>query len=71
MNGFKIEEIKVTVNGETRIFDLEEFPGKGIEPRAYLRDSTRYYDLHVFESGLPKADKVERYGFLEQDKWTK
>jgi len=70
MNGTKIEEVRVVVNGIERVFDVEQFPGTTVHDRAYVRGSSQYYELPVFEKGLLNADHVERFGFLEQDKWT-
>ncbi len=54
----RIEVVTITHQGKKTVWDVVDQHGK--ERRAYLRDSTFYYDMPKFEAGLLKADKFER-----------
>lgn len=54
-----IEEVSVTSKGITTVFEIA-YTDDRAEQRAYVKGSTQYYEIPVFNAGLKKADKVER-----------
>lgn len=54
-----IEEVAVTTKGVTTVFEIC-YTDERQEQRAYVKGSTLYYDIPVFNAGIKKADKVER-----------
>lgn len=55
-----VEKITITHQGKTTIWTVVENPEKYAGRRAFLRGTSAYYDMDTFETGLSKADKVER-----------
>jgi hypothetical protein len=54
-----IEEVAVTTKGKTTVFEVC-YTDERQEQRAYVKGSTQYYDIPVFNAGIAKAEKVER-----------
>ena len=54
-----IEEVTVTTKGVSTVFEIT-YTDERAEQRAYVKGSTQYYDIPVFNAGIAKADKVER-----------
>lgn len=67
-NGVEVvETVTVTTkDGKVQIFDISVDPAAYRGERAYIRDTSQYYTMGVFERGLAngKAAKVERTGRL-------
>ncbi|MGE5622233.1 MAG: hypothetical protein ACM3WS_03645 [Bacillota bacterium] len=56
-----IETVEVTtVDGRKAVFEIIEDASRFAGKRAYLKGSTMYYDMSVFEAGLQKAATVTR-----------
>jgi hypothetical protein len=55
-----IETIIIEHGGKETVWEVIEEPARYEGRRAYLKGSTKYYEMQIFEAGLVKADKVTR-----------